>query len=271
MMKGYIFAILLVLVAGCSSRDLTIEEVVDRLNVYKQQSTREAVDSANRLLENAVKKHPNNMTLIMELIRVNLLKGDWNKMEEYVDRGVRISGDNDELMFYRLKIFYGREEYEKFIANYKNNIRKIQSPHIKANIYHLAAGVYGAMGDAREEEKCFLEALKYYKLAGEDNVIIQNDIGAFYANQGNAEKAKQYFANSLTINANNYLVVNNLGRIFYSEGDYERALDFFNKSLLLNPNQPQLQEALEKLKKELDNNKNDAVTGGPDLGVEQKQ
>jgi tetratricopeptide (TPR) repeat protein len=130
-------------------------------------------------------------------------------------------------------------------------VENIRSNLIKANIYHLLGSVYDSLKREVEAETVYLKAEELYQSVGEENVLIYNDIGSFYANNGDLDLAKEYFGKSLEINANNYQVVNNMGNVFYNKGNIEKALHFFERSLILNPNQPGLREVVEKLKKEL--------------------
>ncbi|MBW2028496.1 MAG: tetratricopeptide repeat protein [Deltaproteobacteria bacterium] len=84
----------------------------------------------------------------------------------------------------------------------------------------------------QNSENLFLHALRVTR----GNHLAYNNLGSFYASQGDLEKASLNLEKAVRIMPDNPLFLNNLGTVLARRGDYTRAAKILGKALNIAPN-----------------------------------
>lgn len=79
----------------------------------------------------------------------------------------------------------------------------------------------------------------------------QYNLGVFYMNDGQLDKAVQYLNRSLALKADNYLAYHSLGLVYSIKGEIEKAVENFQKALSLNPNSTETRNTLGAIYQEM--------------------
>lgn len=78
-------------------------------------------------------------------------------------------------------------------------------------------------------------ALQTYLLGNPTDAMAHNKLGVIYAQQQKRAEAKRYFEAALEYDGNSVHALNNLGNIAREEGELERAVEYYQKAILIDP------------------------------------
>lgn len=99
--------------------------------------------------------------------------------------------------------------------------------------HHYIAETYKQMGDMKLTEKYYKSAIYY----DDDNPLLLNNFGAFLCKQSRVDESEQYFLRAA--NSSKYrtpeLAYENLALCALQNGNKEKAEQYFRKALALNP------------------------------------
>jgi signal transduction histidine kinase/Tfp pilus assembly protein PilF len=183
--------------------------------------------------------------------QIYFLKGEFNKARTWYEKGLELA----KHIKYRTGMamaytgigrhFQVRGEFARGLVNFlqseeicKNSSDKIDKRVLAQTYYGIGVLYYYDPEDYQEARKYFERHLKL-GLEIEDNIIITSDyytIGVMYQNLGKYEKAKQYFADCLTLSEKIGLIYNEanalegLGDVHFGQENYDEALKKYEKS-----------------------------------------
>ena len=87
------------------------------------------------------------------------------------------------------------------------------------------------LGELDEAE----DALKLYLKANPTDAMAHNKLGIVFAKRSNRVEAKRCFHEALRQDVNLVHALNNLGNIAREEGELERAIEYYQKAILIDP------------------------------------
>jgi tetratricopeptide (TPR) repeat protein len=100
--------------------------------------------------------------------------------------------------------------------------------------YHILGIYFMAQGQTPKAVDMLEQTIELFpRFAGP-----YNDLGLFYMNKGNYEKAEYYFKSSLDLQRD-AVVENNMGLIYLRQGRDKKAIDWFQRSIETKPDFPQ--------------------------------
>jgi tetratricopeptide (TPR) repeat protein len=68
-----------------------------------------------------------------------------------------------------------------------------------------------------------------------DNYVAHNNLGLYYAGQGNTQAALKHYSEALRLHDNNVIAHNNIGNLLMELGQTDSAISHYNKAILLKP------------------------------------
>jgi len=89
---------------------------------------------------------------------------------------------------------------------------------------------YREMGDYGKAIAAYNKILEKAK-KDESTAKALSNIGEIYLNQGNIEKAKEYFKQAVDIFPENEIVAFKVGEIFFKQGETDKAIEYFNLAI----------------------------------------
>ncbi len=100
-----------------------------------------------------------------------------------------------------------------------------------AQISYNLGFTYKIMGDNENAISCFEDAIEM----NPDDVLAYNHLGAIYAAKGEHEKAVQSYQRGLNVDANHPVLLLNLAKSYESLGEYEKACSAYSGALRSRP------------------------------------
>ena len=194
--------------------------------IWEEDVTRQFLKQTQKLVEEELKNN-NDKSLYLNLININEKLGNNKKYFDAYIRGINYIGVenicfdnfNDSELDYvvnyiitNVRIYdFNCNEYQNLIENlvFSLHNRKQYSSIVKIS------------------ENIDYKKLKYLNFGFELAFALKE--------QGKDSKAKEIYEKYLEIHPNSDAVLNNLGVIYENEGDFEKALDYYEKSENLSP------------------------------------
>ncbi len=177
-------------------------------------------DEAERFLQKAVKKFPDNKNLYIKLVNVLIIKNDTKKALTIVDEKKKIFKDSVN-MYEKIAILYIRNAKYKKALEYLQKILKYNKNN--ASIYYYAALCYANIED-------FDKAIEYVKSAlnlDRSSIKYKLLLSSLYEKVGKYKKAIDIYA---SIDLKNGMILSAIGNDYYMLKDMKNALKYFNEA-----------------------------------------
>ena len=112
-------------------------------------------------------------------------------------------------------------KYDKWVTMHKNEPK---GQFIK---FWYSRGIE----DIKEREKALLDLLEEFKTKNIDYGPILNMLGYHYAQNGDPEKAKEFFENYIKVRPNGYNAYDSMGEYYFNLKDYKKSKEYYMMAL----------------------------------------
>ena len=136
-----------------------------------------------------------------------------------------------------------RKEFDNKILS--SNIDIIKDDDLKDEIVKIKNGKSTKdveklfnMGNAYDDEGNYDKAIEYYQKTIElkpDNTEVYNNMGIAYNHKGSYDKAIEYYEKAIELNPDLSEAFNNMGNAYSDKGNYDKAIECYQKVIELNP------------------------------------
>lgn len=191
-----------------------------------------AVSSYDKILEIT----PRSSRANNNLGGIYLNNGNLDKAEVFLRRAVRINPLLYEPYLNLAKLNYKREEINAAVSFYEKALSL--NPHLNEAILALAQ-IYKGQGDVKRA----INILK--RAAGPDEPILVMQ-GMLTAEQGLNEQAEYYFKQALRVNPKSDYVMFNLGVFYANNNQLDKAVKVWQEALNNNPDNKEIKDYMEK-------------------------
>ena len=188
---------------------------------------------AERLLTNALKKHPDMLPGDREKVE-NLLArvyGDEGNLEQSLTTYLRLyerAPDNIDLMLSLGRIYRHLGRYDDALAI----LTKAQASGGDTDeVLYNFAKTYKRMGDYAKSAEYFSRAIEVKP----DHAHAYDRLGNLYVLTGETDKAIEIYKQGLRVDANHPYLNFHLARLLHKEKRYEEAIVYYNSALRVNP------------------------------------
>ncbi len=182
---------------------------------------------AESYCESAEQSIGDNINILHSLAQMNIVRGNWEKAQTYVDKGLVIETNNLDLLLDSALISSQVGELEMAEEILLQAIR-VDSEYWKS---HDRLGlIYYTTNRLDDSILAFNRASDLMP----NDVEILNHLGAAYFNQGDFTRASKAFVQSLGLNPNPN-AYSNAGTVYYFAGDYRKARELHLKATQLEP------------------------------------
>ena len=124
---------------------------------------------------------------------------------------------------------YHQGNYKKAIQYNKD--ASLLAPH-DADIYNTLGVLYNIIGDPKQEQKSYIQALNIDPFHSGANY----NLGTIYRINGNRKKAITHLKRSIKNNPQNLTTLNNLANLLTEDKQFDEALEYYNTILRIDPN-----------------------------------
>lgn len=187
-----------------------------------------AIDNLNQ----ALSYQPNNINYWNLQADCYLEMGDWQQAVTVLNKSVRSSPRDAELIYRLGSIFLFYGEYAEALNCFSGCC---QLKPFNAEYWEMKAEMLVKLQQIGDAVLCFKKAIKY---GGQYHLYAR--MAYCYALLGELRKAKKLLQKVLNKEPDNYDALNNLAGIYHKLGNNEQAYKHLKKALILNSNDPLL-------------------------------
>lgn len=205
-------------------------------------------EEAIAVCKKALKKHPDNLYLINNLVLALSNIGSFEYALEFLKKLILKQGDNSQYRKLMGDIYYGMEKYKEAVECYKKAIGKL--PNKPSAEY--VADIYNGIAACHLEQIDYKEALVYYKKALQqtpsDIHTLLSIAQLYFYRLEDYKEALSYAKELIELEPENGLVQYLLGLIYMRLENYEEARWFLYRARKSMPNYEPAYEAINLLK-----------------------
>lgn len=189
---------------------------------------------AEKAIERALELYPNSYAAYIHLGQISSYKHDFHKSINYAKKAIELRPDK--------AISYGLQGdallelgmYEEALKAYGLML------YIEPGFYSYSriAQLKFLWGDSIGAIKAMEKSIDYgnkMNLPKENIAWAKVILGSFYFNNGELDKARDYYKEALDIYDNYYLALEHLAEVNAVKGNFEEAINLYKKTLELNP------------------------------------
>ncbi len=177
---------------------------------------------AIRILEQVVKKDPENQSAHFLLFTLFLDDKKWEEAEKYAHRFIELAekekGEKLEDVYTQIGVEYAK------VGNFTKGLKYLGKA---CEISPDKPEIHLALGMLYEGEGKLEEALKEYEKAlslSPFSIAIYYRLGEIYSQLDRLDEAISIYEEALRINSNDYVSSTNLAQLYYKKGEYQKGL-----------------------------------------------
>jgi len=209
--------------------DINPGNVQAAVPVIQSLLEKKEIDRSERLIENALKRAPDNDILLSILAQIKLSKQDFEGTTELIMR-IEKNGQNPAFSRYlSAKTLQSQGQYKKAIDQYRLALKA--NPDLGRALEGLTV-CYMRL----DREQALLEYLKEFRAVNPKNMMVLSIMASIYSRQGDHQTAINVLEHGLAENAGWVQGYTALASNYRANNDLEAAIDSFERGLSAVPN-----------------------------------
>lgn len=209
--------------------DINPGNVQAAVPVIQSLLQKKQIDRSERLVENALKRAPDNDILLSILAQIKLARQDYEGTSELITR-IERNGQNPAFSRYlSAKTLQSQGQYKKAIDQYRLALRA--NPDLGRALEGLTV-CYMRL----DREQALLEYLKEFRVVNPKNMMVLSIMASIYSRQGDHQTAINVLEQGLAENAGWVQGYTALASNYRANNDLDAAIDSFERGLSAVPN-----------------------------------
>ena len=209
--------------------DINPGNVQAAVPVIQSLLQKKQIDRSERLVENALKRAPDNDILLSILAQIKLARQDYEGTSELITR-IEKNGQNPAFSRYlSAKTLQSQGQYKKAIDQYRLALKA--NPDLGRALEGLTV-CYMRL----DREQALLEYLKEFRVVNPKNMMVLSIIASIYSRQGDHQTAINVLEQGLAENAGWVQGYTALASNYRANNDLDAAIDSFERGLSAVPN-----------------------------------
>ena len=209
--------------------DINPGNVQAAVPVIQSLLQKKQIDRSERLVENALKRAPDNDILLSILAQIKLARQDYEGTSELITR-IERNGQNPAFSRYlSAKTLQSQGQYKKAIDQYRLALKA--NPDLGRALEGLTV-CYMRL----DREQALLEYLKEFRVVNPKNMMVLSIMASIYSRQGDHQTAINVLEQGLAENAGWVQGYTALASNYRANNDLDAAIDSFERGLSAVPN-----------------------------------
>jgi tetratricopeptide (TPR) repeat protein len=209
--------------------DINPGNVQAAVPVIQSLLQKKQIDRSERLVENALKRAPDNDILLSILAQIKLARQDYEGTSELITR-IEQNGQNPAFSRYlSAKTLQSQGQYKKAIDQYRLALKA--NPDLGRALEGLTV-CYMRL----DREQALLEYLKEFRVVNPKNMMVLSIMASIYSRQGDHQTAINVLEQGLAENAGWVQGYTALASNYRANNDLDAAIDSFERGLSAVPN-----------------------------------
>ncbi len=158
-------------------------------------------------------------------------KGNIQIAEQDMDDALKINPFLPVALYYQGKFKMRRNDYEGALKSYKKYFESCFDEPNMLSAYLDIAAIYGQKNDEDKVHKVYNAALNKYGLSAYAKALIYNNLGVYYMNKLEYEKAISYITKAKEFNPEQEVSYLALGEIYKNKNEFNAAINEYIESI----------------------------------------